>query len=219
MAANYHFQVDLMAYIGAQYIQTKARPRMKDETDESYAKVPLVTGIFIPDKFNDINVRQDNSAPEFRNSSGLTAAINMNMSAMRLGSNQSGEPTPDQKTINSISTRLIQNGDTPDAYNVPSHRVRVSFSEEFRKNMRAIFAKKAIDAHPEWAGTTEENNAELRKAVNRSMPNNLGLVYLNRPRDPQPQQVAPVYTPEAYAAPSPQLGEQQGEASFDDLPF
>lgn len=202
-----------MAYLGAQYIQTKARPRMKDETDESYAKVPLVTGIFIPDKFNDISVQEDTRKEGSRNKNGLTARASMNMFGM--GRN-------DEKLLDSIRVRLVQDGKTPDEYNTPSHKVNASFREEFVKATRQRIQNRLLAQHPEWNGTTEENNPDLRRAITMEIPSQLGLVYLNRPRDPQPQQqVAPVYTAETYTQPAPQVADMapQGETACDDLPF
>lgn len=221
--ANFHFSADLMQYIGAQYISAKARPRKEGETDEQYAKVPVVSGIFIPDKYNGIEVQADNSDPKYRTKSGLTAKANFSMYAMRLGNNQDGTPTFDQKTVNTFSSRLLQNGEQPDAYNVPSHRINISMKEEHIIKLRAMYQNKVLAEHPEWAGTTEETNAELRKEITKCIPNNVGLAFLNRPKKQEnaaPQYAQPAPMLEAQPAfPEPANNPFGGEVPVTDLPF
>lgn len=219
--ASFHFSEDLLAYLGAQYLSAKSRPRMEGETDEQYAKVPVVSGIFIPDKFNGIDVKPDTREPQYRNKCGLTARANFNMFSMRLGNNADGTPTSDQKMINGFTNRLLQNGEQPDAYNVPSHRVRVSMGEELTKKLRAMMQNKLLAEHPEWAGTTEETNAELRKEINNSLPGEMGLAFLNRPKQQSAAVQQPVQAPDMMAQPAPSAmpAEPFGEAPITDLPF
>lgn len=217
--ASFNFKADLMALIGAQYVNMKARPRGAGESDESYAKVPFLSGIFVPDKFNDIEVRPDTSDEAFRNKSGYTAPVRLSL--FPLSAEKEGDR--DFKLVSSIKARLAEDGKEITRYNVPSHKVVVSYGEDFRKQMRSRIASKLIAQHPEWAGTTEDGNKDLRSAVNREMPYDLGLAYLREPKQPQ-QQVAP----QAVAEAVPVADEQQmpfdpfaapGEAVVDDLPF
>ena len=223
--ASYRVQADLMAYMGAQYINAKARPRLEGETDEQYAQVPVVSGVFIPDKYNDILVQTDNSKEGFRNASGLTARISLNVYPLQLGNDQNGQPRPDQKLVDAAKLRVQQSGEEVTAYNIPAVSVNASFRKEFIDDLRKKVAAKLLRQHPEWAGTSEEDNPDLRRAVSAQIPYRLGLGFLREPKNAAPQQAAapaPIGISDfgipvvgAPMMPPP----QGGEAVPDDLPF
>ena len=206
-----------MALIGAQYVNMKARQRNAGESDESYAKVPVVSGIFIPDKFNDIDVKRDTRDESYRNKSGYTATVSMSLYPFAAEK----EEDRDYKRIQSIKAGLKEKGKEVTRYNVPSHKVLISYGDEFRKQMRSRMAAKIIAQHPEWIGTTEEDNKDLRIAVSREMPYEIGTAYLREPK--QQPQVAPQGVAETAAVDSEQMPfdpfAAPGEAAPDDLPF
>lgn len=219
--ASYRFYADLMAFMGARYINAKARPQHEGESDEDYAKVPVVSGVFIPDKFNDIQVQADNSREGFRNASGLTARLNLNLYPLQLGNDQNGQPRPDQKLVDAAKIRVQQQGEEVTAYNIPSVSCQASFRKEFLDDLRAKIARKLIAQNPEWAGTTEADNAELRRAVSAQVPYRLGLGYLREPKGTgQPSAAAaapaPAFNDFGSAVPQAQQGEVMAD---DDLPF
>lgn len=203
--ASYRVYADLMAYTGAQYINAKARPRKEGESDADYAKVPIVSGVFIPDKYNDIQVAADTSKEGFRNASGLTAKLNLNVYPLRLGNGQDGQPTPHQKLVDAAKIRVQQQGNDVTAYNIPSVSVNASFRKEFLDDMRKKVAAQLIRQHPEWQGTTEETNTDLRRAVSARIPYEIGLGYLREPKgngQSQQQAVAPAAFAD-FGAPNP----------------
>lgn len=215
--ASYNFRPDLMALIGAQYVNMKARQRNAGESDESYAKVPIVSGIFIPDKFNDIEVRRDTRDEAYCNKSGYTATLNMSLYPFVAEK----EEDRDYKRIQSIKAGLAEKGKEVTRFNVPSHKVLVSYGEEFRNKMRSRIAAKLIAQRPEWNGTTEEDNKDLRIAVSREMPYEIGTAYIREPK--QQPQVTPQGVAEAVSAADAQMPfdpfSATGEAKIGDLPF
>lgn len=219
--ANYNHTLDLMATIGSRIAYLKVRDRKEGETDEEYAKVPVLEYACIPTSANDITVTDDNSAEQYRNFSGKHARIAF--SEFDLSRNS--------KLVQATLTRLMQRGEQETAYNVPCRELRPRYRKDWQDAARKRYEAQLKAQHPEWANLSDQGASlpqgternDLTRAINAKFPYSLGTGYLRESQ--QAQQASPYvaqptaqYTQPAaqYAAPT----ESPYDDGYDpDLPF
>lgn len=217
--ASYNSKLDLGVLIGAEYTLKPTRPRKDGESDADYAKscIPVLQ---IPCAINQIAVTTNNN-----NVSGISARLPIVQWPIR---EHTDDPNHrDSKLIAGARAKIIARGEQPDQYNLPSHRVQLSFGEGMIPKVRAAIAKKLllqVDAtgNRVWPeGTTEENNAEFKRRISIMMPYELGISYQIKPKETAPAAVAAAPVNDygmGYGAPAPIIPAAEDNYD-DDLPF
>lgn len=209
--ANYNHTLDLMACIGAQMVNLKIRPRKEGETDEEYAKVPVLEYACVPTQSNDISVVDDVREEQYRNYSGKHAY---------LAFSEFDLPN-DSKLKQSKRTRLMQSGTAETPYNVPCRELKPKYRKEWQESTRKRYETMIKKQRPELAnledqGTNLPRNIErneLTRAINAKFPYSLGTGYLRESQ--QPQQASP-YT--AYPS-NTQYVEPAAQDAFDAVAY
>lgn len=243
--ANYDHKLDLMSFIGARQVPLKIRERLTDkdgnfiETEEEYAKVPVLWYSCIPNEPNGIEVKSDGreGKPDVQKTAAEKAAemrlIYRNYSGMtaRVAFSEFDLPNS-SKLLQYSRNKLLQRGEQETAYNVPCRELRPRYKKDFQEAKRKRYEEQLKAQHPEWTSLSDQGVSlpqgternELTRAINAKFPYSIGTGYLREPMQ-QAQQASPYvaqptaqYTQPAaqYAAPT----ESPYEDGFDlDLPF
>lgn len=216
--ANYNHTMDLMAFIGARQAYLKVRDRNEGETDEEYAKVPVLEYSCIPNVPNNIIVSDDTSNEHYRNFSGKHA---------RMSFAEFDLPN-DSKLKQAARTRLMQSGTPETPHNVPCRELRPRYTKEFQESARKRYETQIKKEHPEWSALQDQGTNVLRgternaltRAINAKFPYSLGNGYLReslqQPLSPYPQVQTNVVAQPTYEQ---AIDPFSAEIVNDELPF
>lgn len=217
--ANYNHTMDFMSLIGARIVYLKARDRKEGETEEEYAKVPVLEYSCIPNVANNITVSDDNSNEQFRNYSGKHA---------RIAFAEFDLPN-DSRLKQAARTRLMQSGTQETPYNVPCRELRPRYTKEFQESARKRYEAQIKKEHPEWVNLEDQGvnvprgieRNELTRAINAKFPYSIGTGYL---REPMQQTTSPYTQVQSSATVPPvatyeQVSVPSSGSNEDDLPF
>lgn len=216
--ANYNHTIDLMATIGSRMVYLKARDRKEGETDEEYAKVPVLEYACIPTAVNDILVSEDNSNEQYRNFSGKHA---------RMAFSEFDLPN-ESKLKTAARTRLMQRGEAETPYNVPCRELKPRYRKEWQDAARKRYEAQLKAQHPEWASLSDQGSNlprgternELTRAINAKFPYAIGNGYLRESLQQQQPYTAPAQNVQ-YTQPTaaPAYDDPFGDSFDPDLPF
>lgn len=164
--ARYRFSVDAGQFIGARYLTLDFDGKK-------------ISGLFVPDKINGIEVKSDNREEGKRNVSGFRAFLNFRQFTGKSFN----------KYIQSVKEGLMRKGEPITLHNVPAYQVAYSLPEAKRNAIRAALAKYVIAQNPELATQTDTEGTDLARAISTLMPFQMGDSYL---MEDQQQAAAPV---------------------------
>lgn len=145
-----------------------------------------IQGVFIPITYNQMKVYRDKSGKDH-------ASIAFNMWPASQG------------IVNYWKTRRLQAGEEINAYSVPSHRLELNLSQEYRQKLMERAKAIILEQHKEDWNTPElqdeKQNKELRNLIYSYLPADLcSSVWMHQPKTQPGGSAAPAAVAPATAA-------------------